>query len=204
MKSEERRVKNSSALLIIKFKVQSSMFKVESSMLKVQSSKFKVQSNKSAEQISQKVFRLMIGLAVLVFGLFYLIGYDLPFDENPDFNAPLFTDVLIFLMWLFLIGGIGLAVYSMVKDYRSSKSEAVVNGVPVRRIFRITWLTLLAVLILTFLLGGSDPMLINGENYADWLWLKLSDMFVITSLLMLLAGIGAVCFGATRYIRKKQ
>ena len=204
MKSEERRVKNSSALLIIKFKVQSSKFKVESSMLKVQSSKFKVQSNKSAEQISQKVFRLMIGLAVLVFGLFYLIGYDLPFDENPDFNAPLFTDVLIFLMWLFLIGGIGLAVYSMVKDYRSSKSEAVVNGVPVRRIFRITWLTLLAVLILTFLLGGSDPMLINGENYADWLWLKLSDMFVITSLLMLLAGIGAVCFGATRYIRKKQ
>ena len=74
------------------------MFKVESSMLKVQSSKFKVQSNKPAEQISQKVFRLMIGLAVLVFGLFYLIGYDLPFDENPDFNAPLFTDVLIFLM----------------------------------------------------------------------------------------------------------
>ena len=204
MKSEERRVKNSSALLIIKFKVQCSMFKVESSMLKVQSSKFKVQSNKSAEQISQKVFRLMIGLAVLVFGLFYLIGYDLPFDENPDFNAPLFTDVLIFLMWLFLIGGIGLAVYSMVKDYRSSRSEAVVNGVPVRRIFRITWLTLLAVLVLTFLLGGSDPMLINGENYADWLWLKLSDMFVITSLLMLLAGIGVVCFGATRYIRKKQ
>ena len=204
MKSEERRVKNSSALLIIKFKVQSSKFKVESSMLKVQSSKFKVQSNKSAEQISQKVFRMMIGLAVLVFGLFYLIGYDLPFDENPDFNAPLFTDVLIFLMWLFLIGGVGLAVYSMVKDYRSSKSEAVVNGVPVRRIFRITWLTLLAVLVLTFLLGGSDPMLINGENYADWLWLKLSDMFVITSLLMLLAGIGAVCFGATRYIRKKQ
>ena len=204
MKSEERRVKISSPLLIIKFKVQSSKFKVESSMLKVQSSKFKVQCNKSAEQISQKVFRLMIGWAVLVFGLFYLIGYDLPFDENPDFNAPLFTDVLIFLMWLFLIGGVGLAVYSMVKDYRSSKSEAMVNGVPVRRIFRITWLTLLAVLILTFLLGGSDPMLINGENYADWLWLKLSDMFVITSLLMLLAGIGAVCFGATRYIRKKQ
>ena len=187
-----------------KFNVQSNKFKVESSMFKVQSSKFKVQSNKSAEQISQKVFRLMIGLAVLVFGLFYLIGYDLPFDENPDFNAPLFTDVLIFLMWLFLIGGVGLAVYSMVKDYRSSRSEAVVNGVPVRRIFRITWLTLLAVLVLTFLLGGSDPMLINGENYADWLWLKLSDMFVITSLLMLLAGIGAVCFGATRYIRKKQ
>ncbi len=48
MKSEERRVKNLLALLIIKFKVESSMFKV-------QSSKFKVQNNKSAEKISQQV-----------------------------------------------------------------------------------------------------------------------------------------------------
>ena len=64
-------------------------------MFKVQSSKFKVQNNKSAEKISQQVFYIMIGLAVLVFGLFFLVGYDLPFEENPDFNAPLFTDVLI-------------------------------------------------------------------------------------------------------------
>lgn len=157
---------------------------------------------KSAEQVSQRIFYILIVLAVLVFGLFFLVGYDMPFEENPDFNAPLFTDVLIGLMWLFLVGGIGLAIYSMWKDYRGSRSEAVVNGVPVRRIFRITWIGLLALLVLTFALGSSAPMLINGENYADWLWLKLSDMFVITSLLMLLAGMGAVIFGATRYIRK--
>lgn len=168
-------------------------------MFKFQFSKSK---NKSAEQVSQRIFYILIALAVLVFGLFFLVGYDMPFEENPDFNAPLFTDVLIGLMWLFLLGGIGLAIYSMWKDYRGSRSEAVVNGVPVRRIFRITWIGLLALLVLTFALGSSDPMLINGENYADWLWLKLSDMFVITSLLMLLAGIGAVIFGATRYIRK--
>lgn len=157
---------------------------------------------KSAEQVSQRIFYILIALAVLVFGLFFLVGYDMPFEENPDFNAPLFTDVLIGLMWLFLVGGIGLAIYSMWKDYRGSRSEAVVNGVPVRRIFRITWIGLLALLVLTFALSSSAPMLINGENYADWLWLKLSDMFVITSLLMLLAGMGAVIFGATRYIRK--
>ena len=81
-------------------------------MFKVQSNKFKVQSNKSSENISQRIFYLLIGLAVLVFGLFFLVGYDMPFVENPDFNASLFTDVLIVLMWLFLIGGVGLAVYS--------------------------------------------------------------------------------------------
>ena len=166
--------------------------------------KFQFSKSSSAEKISQQIFYIMIGLAVIVFGLFFLVGYDMPFEENPDFNAPLFTDVLIGLMWLFLVGGVVLAVGSMIKDYQSSKMEAVVNGVPVRRIFRITWISTLGVLLITFLLGGSEPMLINGENYADWLWLKLSDMFVVTSLLMLLAGIGAVCFGATRYIRKKK
>ena len=119
-------------------------------MVKFQFSK---QKTKSAEKISQQVFYIMIGLAVLVFGLFFLVGYDLPFEENPDFNAPLFTDVLILLMWLFLIGGTGLAVFSMIRDYRSSKSEAVVNGIPVRRIFRITWIGTLAVLLLTFFFG---------------------------------------------------
>ena len=166
--------------------------------------KFQFSKSKSAERISQQIFYIMIGLAVIVFGLFFLVGYDMPFDENPDFNAPLFTDVLIGLMWLFLVGGVVLAVGSMIKDYRKSKSDAVVNGVPVRRIFRFTWLGTLLVLVLTFLVGSSDPMLINGEHYADWIWLKLSDMFVITSILMLVAGVGAVIFGATRYVRKNK
>ena len=166
--------------------------------------KFQFSKSSSAEKISQQIFYIMIGLAVIVFGLFFLVGYDMPFDENPDFNAPLFTDVLIGLMWLFLVGGVVLAVGSMIKDYRSSKTEAVVNGVPVRRIYRFTWLGTLLILALTFLVGSSEPMLINGEHYADWIWLKLSDMFVITSILMLVAGVGAVIFGGTRYIRKKK
>ncbi len=166
--------------------------------------KFQFSKSKSAERISQQIFYVMIGLSVLVLGLFFGVGYDMPFVENPDFNAPLFTDVLIFLMWAFVAGGVALAIYSMVRDYRSTKSDAVVNGVPVRRIFRITWLSTLAILVVTFLLGGSSPMLINGENYDDQFWLKLSDMFVVTSILMLVAGVSAVIFGGTRYIRKRK
>ena len=166
--------------------------------------KFQFSKSKSAEKISQQIFYVMIALAVIVFALFFLVGYDMPFEENPDFNAPLFTDVLIALMWIFLAVGVGLAIYSVVKDYRRGKSEAVVNGIPVRRIFRFTWIGTLVALVLTFALGSSAPMLINGEHFADWFWLKVSDMFVVTSVVMLLAGIGTVIFGATRYIRKTK
>lgn len=165
--------------------------------------KFKNVRQWSTEKISQRVFYCLLALAALVFALFFLVGYDMPFEENPDFNAPLFTNVLLFLMWALFILAFCLAVYSIVNSYRKNASkEKMVHGIPAKKIFHITWIGTLVLLIVTFLLGSSSPMQINGNKYGDWLWLKLSDMFVFTSLLMLLGAIVAVLFGATRYVRK--
>lgn len=161
--------------------------------------------NISSERISQRVFYVLIGVTVVVFGLFYLVGYEMPFDDNPDFNAPLFTDAVIALMCLLLVGAVAMAVCAMLHDYKlSARQESVVNGVPARKILRITWLSTLGVLVLSFALSSSTPMSVNGDNYADWLWLKVSDMFVITAMVLLAAAVGAVIFGATRYIRKEK
>lgn len=161
--------------------------------------------HKSAEKISQRVFYILIGVAVAVFGAFFLIGYDMPFDDNPDFNAPLFTDALILIMWLMLGIAIVLAVWAAVKEYRTDKADsAVVNGIPCGKIRRFVWAGTLLLLILSFALGASAPLLVNGANYEDWLWLKVSDMFVCSSLALLAVAIVAVVFGATRYIRKES
>lgn len=158
-----------------------------------------------AEAVSQRVFYALLALSVVVFALFFLVGYDKPFEENPDFNAPLFTDALIGLMVLLLVGAVALAVASVVSAYRKNgRQEERVNGVPEGKIFRFTWLGTLLLLVLTFALGSSEPMLVNGAYYADWLWLKLSDMLVVSSVVLLLVAVGAVAFGATRYIRKER
>jgi hypothetical protein len=47
-------------------------------------------------------------------------------------------------------------------------------------------------------------MLINGANYTDTFWLKVSDMFVTSSIVLLLVAIAVTAFGATRYYRKKN
>lgn len=158
----------------------------------------------SAEKVSQRVFYLLIGLSVLIFLLFFSIGYDMPFEENPDFIAPFFTDTLIvFMVGLFLLALVAIVV-SFVMSYRKSgKQEATSHRVPRKKIARAVWVGTFFLLFLSFLLGSSTPMLVNGENFSDWAWLKLSDMFVFTSLFMLVVAIGAVAFGATRYIRKK-
>ena len=66
---------------------------------------------KSTEQLSQRIFYGLLAITLLVFCCFFLIGYDEPFVDNPDFNAPLFTDVLILLMWVLFLGSVSLSVY---------------------------------------------------------------------------------------------
>ena len=93
--------------------------------------KFKNVRQWSTEKISQRVFYCLLGLAALVFALFFLVGYDMPFEENPDFNAPLFTNVLLFLMWALFVLAFCLAVYSIVNSYRKNASkEKMVHGIP--------------------------------------------------------------------------
>ena len=148
---------------------------------------------------------ILVGVSAVVFALFYLVGYDLPFDENPDFNAPLFTDVLIVLMVLVLLLALCMIGFSAWRSHRSgSRQDAVVNGVPASKIARITWFSTLGLLVIGFAVGSSTPMLVNGNDYNDWFWLKLSDMFVLASVILLIAAIGAVLFGVTRYVRKER
>ena len=65
------------------------------------------------ERISQRVLYLLITLAAVVFVLFYGIGYDRPFADNPSFNAPLFTDLLLSLMLVLILLAGGLSIWAV-------------------------------------------------------------------------------------------
>ena len=157
------------------------------------------------ERISQRVFYVLIGIAALVFVLFFSVGFYTPFAENPAFNAPLLTDALIVFMWILLgltVLVMLLSVFHTVKII--SVKQRVVNGIPTYKITIAVFGTTFLCLVLSFLFGSSDSMVINGTTYADKFCLKASDMFVTSSLVLLLAAIGASVFGATRYYRKRK
>ena len=59
---------------------------------------FQTLRKKPTEWLTQRVLYGLIGIAVVVFALFYLVGYHQPFEENADFNAPLYTNLLLLLM----------------------------------------------------------------------------------------------------------
>ena len=65
----------------------------------------------AAERISQKVFYLLSAVIVLLFGLFYAVGYSIPYLLNPDLNAPLFTGAIISLILFLLLLAVAFATF---------------------------------------------------------------------------------------------
>lgn len=160
----------------------------------------------STERISQRVLYVLTGLAVVVFGLFYLIGFDRPFNDDSNFNAPLFTDLLMVYAAILLVGTLVLAGLAMVKTVKMMRAteNKVVNSIPVGRIRRYGIIALGVVTLLSLVLSSGNPMTINGHVFEDFVALRVADLLIYTSLFLLLAAIAAVIFGMTRYRRENQ
>lgn len=154
-------------------------------------------------KLPSRVLYVLSGITVLVFALFWLVGFDRPYEDDANFNAPLFTDVLLVLMLLLTVGAIGVAAWSAARSGKVNRGGGrVVNNIPVRKIDLAIAVGTVVMLLLTFLLASSGPMKINGLNYTDTFWLRVSGMFVSTTLVMIFVAVAAVVYGATKYIRK--
>lgn len=155
------------------------------------------------ERISQRVLYLLIALTVMVFALFYFVAYDRPFADDPSFNAPLFTDLLLVFMLLLVVLSCGLSVWAVVRSVRRlrGKGSGMENNVPALRISRCVMFGTIGIFIVAFLVASGTAMSVNGKAYHDWFWLKVSDMFIYTSVLLLTIAIGTVIYGATKYYR---
>lgn len=168
------------------------------------STKDKIQfRRRSSERVSQRILYGMVGCTLVVFAVFFLIGYDTPYWKNESMNAPLLTDLVMgevyVMVGLTTIMAIAAAIHS-AKMRR--ESAAVINRIPARRISLSVSLLTIVVIVCGFLLSSTDPMTINGEKYTSWWGLKISGTLITTATVMLLAAIGASLFGATRYHRK--
>lgn len=159
----------------------------------------------STERISQTVLYIIVGIAVVVFALFFLVGYNMPSVEEPSFNAPLLTDALLILMIALLVVAAIIGFLAVIAGLRKrDSSDKNVNGVPAAKISMITFEFTFVMLLLTFVFGSTDSMTINGHQFSDVVSLKLTDMFVQTSIVMIVVAVAAVIFGYTRYIRRNN
>lgn len=162
--------------------------------------KFDFKAQKT-DTLSRRMLLLLLGLTVVVFALFYLVGYDVPYIFDPDYNAPVLTDVLLLFIYFMTALAVGVLCVSVVRGYKRRARQTVENGIPVARIAWATAGGLLLVLLLTFCFGSTEAVSVNGQMFTDAFWLRLTDMFINTSLLLILVCAVAV---AVSLMRRRQ
>ena len=151
--------------------------------------------------MAKKVKIVLIILIAISFLAFYTLGYDVPSLRNPSLIEPVMTPFIIGLMIGILLIAIVLTVVSIICGIRKGNGRKVVNNIPLTKIGWGVMALLLISLILTFLLGSSDSILVNGKVYDDTLWLRVSSMFVITSGVMIVV---AIAIAAASMIKKMK
>ena len=162
--------------------------------------KLKIKDNKRLANISLRVLCL---LTLVIFSLFFLVGYDMPSLTNEGMVEPLLTNTVIVFTYIVLFLSIAIAVWSLIKEFLlGAQLPSVQNGIKVKLIRNTTFISVPTLLILFFLLGSSSPLKVNGIAFNNAFWLKASDMFIFVSILLLLIGIVYATWGTIKSYRR--
>ncbi len=135
---------------------------------------------------SHRVLHVILGLTVVIFALFFLIGYHHPYAEDPDFIEPELTSALLVFMLAILALAVGVTLWAVVSSKRKrGTTQKTVNRVPVALISTAVSLGTLVIMVVAFLLGSTSVMSVNGQEYSQPVWLRATDMFVISALILM-------------------
>ena len=157
-----------------------------------------ISAQDKVEKISKIVLWVLIGISLVVMALFLLIGYDTPYEENPNFNDPKLTDLL--LVWTYIliaataVATIAAVIYGFVNGSNKSKHEekgmAGKAGV-------IAWGTFVVSIIIGLIVGianKNEVLLINGKDWNDPTDIVLTDTSMVSILILTIVTVAATVF----------
>ena len=101
-------------------------------------------------------------------------------------DASPLIDIVLWAVYLLLAAALGAAVWSAVHGVLTHESSA--DPLASRRTSMIGYSTALLVVVVmatTFSVASTAPVVTGGKPFTDALWLRLTDMFIYTSLLLI-------------------
>lgn len=144
-----------------------------------------------SHQISNWVFIALFIVSIVIFGMFYLVGFDNPQGE---YNAPEHTDLLIkfmyFMIALCVVSAVGFAIFNGISLVGGPKGVNI-SGVPGGLITCISWGIFVITLVVSYIIASDAPVKTGDGVYDDVFWLKMTDMFIYAIYaLMVVASLG--------------
>lgn len=154
------------------------------------------------EKISKMALYICVGIILVCFGAFLTIGYDNPMG---DYNEPLLTDVIMWLMYLLIAATAILTVWSVVRSMQSNKGNdsGATTGVPGGKITAFTVVLLVVSLVVGVLLGlGETDFTASDGTITTAGWVTVVDAFCVSIGILLVAAAAAVGVSMTGILTK--
>ena len=98
----------------------------------------------------------------------------------------LYIDFVLWAVYLLLVVATAVAVWSAIHGVQTH--ERTDDPLASRRTSMLGYITagvVAVVLLLTYLLASTQPVVSNGKPFTDTLWLRLTDMFIFSSILLI-------------------
>jgi hypothetical protein len=98
----------------------------------------------------------------------------------------LYIDIVLWAVYLLLVVATAVAVWSAIHGVQTH--ERTDDPLASRRTSMLGYITagvVAVVLLLTYLLASTQPVVSNGKPFTDTLWLRLTDMFIFSSILLI-------------------
>ena len=110
-----------------------------------------------------------------------------------------FVDLVLITIYVLTALTLSITAWSVLHGYRRREEKELRR----RRPLRLSVAALLVVtLIVSWLLGSTEPIIVNGRVFADAFWLRISDMFIWSSLVLIVIAVGCTLYGMTGLQRK--
>ena len=100
-----------------------------------------------------------------------------------------YIDLVLYAVYALMVLAIVAVAYGVWHGISTHSHE---EASPAHRYAAYTGLAVAAgvalVMLLTWLLASTEPLTVNGQPFTDTFWLRLTDMFILTSTILI-----AVC-----------
>lgn len=141
-------------------------------------------------KLSGLFFVVTIIISLIVFGIYYGGGVIDPTAETPE---PVYTNVLLF--WLYILFGI---VLGFTLFFAALQMAKLIKDDPKSGLLSLGAIVLMAgLLLITYTLGSDVPLVLPGYEGTENtpFWLKLTDMWLYSIYIMVVAIIGFIVWG---------
>ena len=140
------------------------------------------------EKISKITLWVLMGISAVIFILYFVVGFDNPYEEKPKMNDPQFLDVVLIWGIVLTIATLILMLVSFfmyVKEYGFNKSYIYTWGLPI---------VTLAIGAAVGMANKDERMLINNED-----WNIPSDIIITDACIVSIAILAVITIGAIIY-----